>query len=159
MNEDSDLDGISNEMELVLQLDPFNPIDGTMDFDEDGFSNAEEVEANTDIFDGSSHPKITEDTALMDSWALIFISVALVSAIVIIAMFILNIRMERNILQWREDLHGKRVRRKPKTLLQKIVDLAPTFAGSVSASSGPSLPSSYGADGSETEALPPGPEQ
>ncbi len=58
MNEDSDLDGITNEMELVLQLDPFNPLDGTMDFDEDGFSNAEEVEANTDIFDGDSHPEI-----------------------------------------------------------------------------------------------------
>jgi hypothetical protein len=157
MNEDSDLDGITNEMELILQLDPFNPLDGTMDFDEDGFSNAEEVEANTDIFDGESHPEITDNTALMDSWALIFITVALIAAIVIIALFILNIRIEKNMHQWREDLHGKRMGRKPKTLLQKIVDLAPTFAGNVAATSGPALPGSYGTE-NDAEALPPAPE-
>ncbi len=157
MNEDSDLDGITNEMELVLQLDPFNPLDGTMDFDEDGFSNAEEVEANTDIFDGDSHPEKTDNTALMDSWALIFITVALVSAIVIIALFILNIRIEKNMHQWREDLHGKRMGRRPKTLLQKIVDLAPTFAGNVAATSGPALPGSSGPE-NDAEALPPAPE-
>jgi hypothetical protein len=154
MNEDSDLDGITNEMELILQLDPFNPVDGTMDFDEDGFSNAEEVEENTDIFDGGSHPDIADDDAMMESWALIFIAVALVSAIVIIALFVLNIRIEKNMLQWREDLHGARVTRKPKTLLQKIVDLTPNFAGRA-ASSGPALPGSFGTDGSEAEALPP----
>lgn len=157
MNEDSDLDGITNEMEWILQLDPFNPVDGTMDFDEDGFSNAEEVEANTDIFDGSSHPEIEDDTALMESWALIFIAVALISAIIIIALFILNIRIEKNMHQWREDLYGKRIERKPKTLLQKIVDLAPTFAGGA-APAGPALPGSFGTEGSEAEALPPGPE-
>ena len=154
MNADSDLDGITNEMEEVLQLDPFNPVDGTMDFDEDGFSNAEEVEANTDIFDGSSHPEISDDEAMMDSWALIFIAVALVSAVIIIALFILNIRIEKNMHQWREDLHGKRMSRRPKTLLQKIVDLTPTFGfGQTSAS--PALPGSFGSEGSEAEALPP----
>ena len=154
MNADSDLDGITNEMEEVLQLDPFNPVDGTMDFDEDGFSNAEEVEANTDIFDGSSHPEISDDEAMMDSWALIFIAVALVSAVIIIALFILNIRIEKNMHQWREDLHGKRVERKPKTLLQKIVDLTPNFAGR-EPPSGPALPGSFGSEGSDAEALPP----
>ena len=154
MNADSDLDGITNEMEEVLQLDPFNPVDGTMDFDEDGFSNAEEVEANTDIFDGSSHPDISDDDAMMDSWSLIFIAVALVSAVIIIALFILNIRIEKNMHQWREDLHGKRVERKPKTLLQKIVDLTPTFGGRA-APSGPALPGSFGSEVSEAEALPP----
>ncbi len=59
--------------------------------------------------------------------------------------------------QWREDLHGKRMGRRPKTLLQKIVDLTPTFAGNVTASSGPALPGSYGSE-SDAEALPPAPE-
>ncbi len=153
-NEDSDLDGISNEWENILQLDPFNPLDGTMDFDEDGFSNAEEVAANTDIFDGLSHPAEDDGKSAIDTWALIFIAVAIISAIVIIALFILNIRIEKNMHGWREDLHRRRAERRPKTLLQKIVEMTPIFGGAAMAPAGPALPG--GAEsGPDVAALPP----
>jgi hypothetical protein len=155
-NEDSDLDGITNEWERILQLDPFNPLDGTMDFDDDGFSNAEEVEAGTDIFDGRSHPDKDDGEAAMETWSLIFIAVAVISAILIIALFVLNIRIEKNMHSWREDLHKRRADRRPKTLLQKVVELTPIFGGSAMAPAGPALPGSQpGESGPEAAALPP----
>jgi len=153
-NEDSDGDGISNEIEVALLMDPFNKIDGAMDFDSDGFSNAQELRENTDPFDGESHPTRPEDEeALFDTWALIFMAASIISAIIIIGLFVLNIRLERNMHQWREDLNRKRVERKPKTLLQKIVEIAPTFIGAPVAPEGPALPGGQPAE--KREALPP----
>lgn len=159
MNVDSDLDGITNEMENILQLDPFNPLDGTMDFDEDGYSNAEEVEANTNIFDGDSYPNKGDDGPFLDTWAIIFIALAIISAVVILALFILNIRIERNMHMWREDLHRRRAERKPKTLLQKIVEITPVFGSSAMQPAGPALPGGQNETGSESAALPPAQEQ
>lgn len=156
MNVDSDGDGIPNALEISLLMDPFNELDGNMDFDGDGFSNFEELQpgVNTDPFDGNSHPEREKDKeSLVDSWALIFMIAAIVCAILIIGLFILNIRLERNIHKWREDLSGMRVERKPKTLLQKIVEIAPTFAGAAMVNQGPALPG--GGAGEQAAALPP----
>jgi len=155
-NEDSDGDGISNEIETALLMDPFNKIDGAMDFDSDGFSNAQELRENTDPFDGESHPTRPEDEeALFDTWALIFMAASIISAIIIIGLFVLNIKLERNMHQWREDLNRKRLERKPKTLLQKIVEIAPSFVGASFVPEGPALPGGGPAPGLEREALPP----
>ncbi|MGA1848265.1 MAG: Ig-like domain-containing protein [Thermoplasmatota archaeon] len=152
-NEDSDGDGISNEIETALLMDPFNKIDGAMDFDNDGFSNAQELRENTDPFDGDSHPSRPEDEeAIFDTWAIIFMAASIISAVIIIGLFVLNIRLERNMHQWRENLNQKRIARKPKTLLQKIVEIAPTFIGASSVPEGPTLPVG---ENIEREALPP----
>jgi len=153
-NADSDLDGIDNEMELKLLLDPFNPLDGTMDFDEDGFSNAEEIRANTDIFDGASHPDTGEKSQILDTWAWIFLAAAIIAAIIIISLFILNIRIERNMHKWREELYRRKMERRPKTLLQKVVEMAPMFGSAAMAPAGPALPGT-GVEVPDKEALPP----
>jgi hypothetical protein len=152
-NEDSDGDGISNEIETALLMDPFNKIDGAMDFDNDGFSNAQELKKNTDPFDGDSHPtRPGDEESILDLWALIFIAAAIISAILIIGLFVLNIRLERNMHQWRENLNKKRIERRPKTLLQRIVEIAPNFVGVSAVPEGPTLPSG---EQVEMEALPP----
>jgi hypothetical protein len=155
-NEDSDGDGIPNDIERTLLMDPFNKLDGTMDFDNDGFSNqAELIEHGTDPFDGRDHPAYEdEEDQLLDTWAMIFIAASILCAIVIIGLFILNIKLERNIHSWREDLNRRRVERKPKTLLQKIVEIAPTFVGAPAVPEGPALPGGQPA-GEQHEALPP----
>ncbi|MGA1793900.1 MAG: Ig-like domain-containing protein [Thermoplasmatota archaeon] len=155
-NEDSDGDGIPNDIEVSLLMDPFNKLDGTMDFDSDSFSNQEELMVyNTDPFDGDSVPDVGDPEPLFDTWALIFIAAAILCAAMIIGLFILNIRLERNIHYWREDLNRKRTERKPKTLLQKIVEIAPTYiTGTVP--EGPALPGQPVTD--QSAALPPMPE-
>ncbi|MEA3559776.1 MAG: Ig-like domain-containing protein, partial [Candidatus Thermoplasmatota archaeon] len=152
-NLDSDGDGIPNILETSLLMDPFNKLDGTMDYDGDGFSNYEElVVENTDPFDGNKHPQRPEDKEdLVDNWALLFMISAIVCAFVIVGLFILNIKLERNIHKWREDLSSMRVERKPKTLLQKIVEIAPSFIGA--SMGGPALPGNVGVD--QNAALPP----
>lgn len=160
MNIDSDGDGIPNEVEQSLLMDPFNALDGTMDFDGDGFSNYEELMLhNTDPFDGNEHPeRPDEKEELIDMWALIFMVAAILCAVVIIGLFILNVRLERNIHKWREDLSSMRVERRPKTLLQKIVEIAPTFVGA-QVPEGPALPGSgVQESGEQSAALPPMPE-
>lgn len=54
---DSDGDGISDELEVSLGLNPNDPSDASGDLDGDGFSNIEEIEARTDPADRSSHPE------------------------------------------------------------------------------------------------------
>jgi hypothetical protein len=46
---DSDGDGISDSLEVLLGMDPDNPADALEDFDFDGLTNAEEVVLGTDI--------------------------------------------------------------------------------------------------------------
>jgi hypothetical protein len=46
---DSDGDGISDGLEVLLNMDPDNPADALEDFDFDGLTNAEEVALGTDI--------------------------------------------------------------------------------------------------------------
>jgi hypothetical protein len=153
-NEDSDGDGIPNDLEISLLMDPFNKLDGTMDFDNDGYSNQEELMVhNTDPFDGRSVPESDEPKQVLDTWALVFIVAAVICAAVIIGLFVLNIRLERNIHTWREDLNKRRVERKPKTLLQKIVEIAPTYVTAPRVPDGPALPGQPLAD--QAEALPP----
>ncbi|MFW3147060.1 MAG: Ig-like domain-containing protein [Thermoplasmatota archaeon] len=157
MNEDSDKDGIPNDIESALLMDPFNKLDGTMDFDGDGFSNYQELmgDEKTDPFDANSHPERSGDKeSLIDTWTLIFMIVAIVCAVVIIGLFVLNVRLERNIQHWKEDLNRRRTQRKPKTLLQKIVEIAPSFIGGGFADQGPALPGT--SPGMEhMDALPP----
>ena len=56
----------------------------------------------------------------------------------VIGLFLLNIQMEKNIHAWREGAHPNRAPKRPKTLLQKIVELAPTYVQA--APTGPALP-------------------
>jgi len=65
-------------------------------------------------------------------------AVAIIMTILIIGLFLLNIQMEKNIYAWREEAHSKRAQKRPKTLLQKIVELAPTYVQA--APTGPALP-------------------
>lgn len=53
---DDDNDGLSDLVELTVGLDPLNALDAAQDLDQDGFSNAEEVLAGTDLNDASSFP-------------------------------------------------------------------------------------------------------
>ncbi len=129
MNVDSDLDGIPNEIEEILLMDPFNPIDGRMDFDGDGFTNVEEYKAQTDPFDPLQHPDDGSVDELMDPMVLAFIFTAIICTILIIGLFVVNVNIDRNIQRWKEDLNIRRTERKPKTLLQKMVEIAPTFVG------------------------------
>ncbi|MCB1646432.1 MAG: hypothetical protein KDI36_13310, partial [Pseudomonadales bacterium] len=57
-NNDSDIDGdlIPNSIEQTLGLDAFNAEDGLADDDDDGFSNAEEINSRSDPFDPDSLP-------------------------------------------------------------------------------------------------------
>ena len=61
---DSDGDGIPDEEELALGLDPNNPNDLDDDLDGDGFTNREELAAKTDIKDPASHPDYLDSLAL-----------------------------------------------------------------------------------------------
>ncbi|MGA1793899.1 MAG: Ig-like domain-containing protein [Thermoplasmatota archaeon] len=152
-NEDSDGDGIPNDIEVSLLMDPFNKLDGTMDFDGDGYSNQEELMVyNTDPFSGISVPEDDGTGSVIDTWAVIFIVAALLCAAVIIGLFVLNIRMERNIHLWRENLGRRRAERKPKTLLQRIVEIAPTHLTYGGVPEGPTLP---GQSYTEQDMLPP----
>ncbi len=153
-NEDSDLDGIPNSVEKLYGMDPFNKLDGRMDYDLDGFLNVDEINQGYDPFDGKSHPKIDSDDPILEIWAIIFIAVAVIMTILIIGLFLLNIQMEKNIHAWREDAHSKRALKRPKTLLQKIVELAPTYIHA--APTGPALPTGQAVE--QRESLPPAPE-
>ena len=53
---DSDGDGIPNEIEISLGLDPNNAADAAGDLDGDGFTNLEEYVAGTNPKDKGSHP-------------------------------------------------------------------------------------------------------
>ena len=53
---DTDKDGIPNDAEVALGLDPNNPADANGDLDGDGFTNLEEFLAKTDPKDRNSHP-------------------------------------------------------------------------------------------------------
>ena len=53
---DSDKDGIPNDVEVALGLDPNNAADAGGDIDGDGFTNLEEYVAKTDPKDPNSHP-------------------------------------------------------------------------------------------------------
>ncbi len=53
---DSDGDGLSDKHELALGLSPTDPSDAQADGDGDGYTNAEEVQAGTNLKDASSYP-------------------------------------------------------------------------------------------------------
>ncbi len=55
---DSDGDGISDSIEEKFGLDPYNPSDASEDFDNDGFSNKQEITYGTDLNDKNSYPEI-----------------------------------------------------------------------------------------------------
>lgn len=61
---DSDGDGIPDDLELKLGLDPKDASDADADKDGDGFTNAEELAAKTDPLDKNSHPDYLNDLAL-----------------------------------------------------------------------------------------------
>ena len=48
-NMDSDGDGIPDDVEIRLGLDPHNPVDAQEDFDRDGLTNLQESQAGTDL--------------------------------------------------------------------------------------------------------------
>jgi len=51
-------DGIPDEDELALGLDPGNDQDADGDLDEDGFSNRREFEEGTDLRDWKDNPRV-----------------------------------------------------------------------------------------------------
>ena len=53
---DDDNDGITDKIELEHGLNPLNALDAQADFDHDGFSNATEIEMDTDIRSANSKP-------------------------------------------------------------------------------------------------------
>lgn len=53
---DADSDGLSDAVERLNRLDPLNPADASADFDGDGFSNLDEINAGTDFNDAGSYP-------------------------------------------------------------------------------------------------------
>lgn len=57
---DDDNDGLSDDQEEVVGLDPLNAADAAQDFDGDGFTNAEEVLAGTEIDNALSTPEDTD---------------------------------------------------------------------------------------------------
>jgi hypothetical protein len=153
MNEDSDMDGIDNDLEMELLMDPFNELDGAMDYDNDGYSNAVELKAGYDPFDQNSHPTEGEDEEpFLDRTLLWVIVIAVIAVVLILGLFLLNVRLDRNVHLWKDDLNRKRMEKRPKTLLQRIVEIAPTWGGH--ADSGPALPGGQ-VEGGSSEALPP----
>lgn len=59
VDEDRDADGIPNDIETKVGLDPTNPEDGLGDIDEDGFINVDEFkEYGTEINNPKSHPPL-----------------------------------------------------------------------------------------------------
>jgi hypothetical protein len=77
--------------------------------------------------------------------------------ILIIGLFLLNIQMEKDIHAWREGAHSNRAQKRPKTLLQKIVELAPTYVQA--APTGPALPTGQTVEERGPSAHPSGNEQ
>ena len=69
--------------------------------------------------------------------------------ILIIGLFLLSIQMEKDIHAWREEAHSNRAQKRPKTLLQKIVELAPTYVQAA-----PTGPRSLPARRSRRESFP-----
>jgi len=155
-NEDSDMDGIPNNKELELLMDPFNELDGAMDYDNDGYSNAMELtgyDKPYDPFDQNSHPpEFDDEEPFMDRTLLWVIVIAVIAVVLIIGLFLMNIRMDSNIHLWKDDLSRMRSQKRPKTLLQRIVEIAPMWSSRVE-QAGPALP---GGDerGESYEALP-----
>jgi hypothetical protein len=55
---DADLDGMADDWERAVGLDPANPADALLDPDGDGYSNRAEFDAGTAPGDTTSHPRI-----------------------------------------------------------------------------------------------------
>jgi hypothetical protein len=55
-DEDDDNDGLSDTLEISLNLDPKNALDADFDLDSDGFSNRIEIQLGSDISDANSTP-------------------------------------------------------------------------------------------------------
>ena len=61
---DTDGDGIPDDLEKELGLDPNDASDADGDLDGDGFTNNEELAAKTDLKDANSHPDYLDDLAV-----------------------------------------------------------------------------------------------
>lgn len=61
---DSDGDGLSDEYELSIGLNPNDPSDANADLDGDGFTNMEEFLAKTDPQDPTSHPDYLDSLSI-----------------------------------------------------------------------------------------------
>ncbi len=55
---DNDLDGMADDWERAVGLDPTSPSDALLDGDGDGYSNRAEFDAGTGPLDTTSHPRI-----------------------------------------------------------------------------------------------------
>lgn len=61
---DTDGDGIPDDLEKELGLDPNDASDADGDLDGDGFTNTEELTAKTDLKDKNSHPDYLDDLSV-----------------------------------------------------------------------------------------------
>ena len=72
-NADTDGDGIPDDVELSLGLDPANPVDASEDLDRDGLTNLQEYQRGTDLRnpdsdgDGFGDPGFAGNTCLLDN--------------------------------------------------------------------------------------------
>jgi len=58
LDDDSDGDGLTDVLEKSVGLNPRDPADAKLDFDDDGFSNADEAKAGSDLRDKNSTPSL-----------------------------------------------------------------------------------------------------
>lgn len=66
-NSDTDADGIPDGAEVLIGLNPTNSLDGLADSDGDGWSNAEEWAAGTDMYDRLSAPQIARGVVINEA--------------------------------------------------------------------------------------------
>ena len=60
LKKDSDNGGLINDLELKLFLDPEDPNDDNLDYDNDGFLNLEELSSGTKLDDARDHPSLVK---------------------------------------------------------------------------------------------------
>ncbi|MBN1539681.1 MAG: hypothetical protein JW939_06005, partial [Candidatus Thermoplasmatota archaeon] len=160
-DDDRDGDGIPDWWERRYQLDP-ELKDAQHDPDDDGFTNLEEYQANTNPRNSISRPAtpplIDDEGALdlfsMDAWPLWVFLVVMV-LVVVLSMQVMKSKKDRQVRR----IHTVRNMRKimPSVSWDQITTtayLAPMANVGLPASSGPALPSGAGLEYTD-QALPP----